>query len=155
VVAVHVHHGLTDHADEWLAHCEREAAALGVRFIGRHVSVRRGGRGIEAAARDARYQALADAATECRARVVCCAHHRYDRLETFLIQWLARAGSRPGRIPGARPFAVGDFAAAAFIDIARDDVRRYVDQRKLAFIEDDSTTIARCCAMRSASMCLA
>lgn len=140
VVAVHVHHGLSRHADEWLAHCEREAAALSVRFIGRHVSVRRSGRGIEAAARDARYQALADAATECGARVVCCAHHRDDRLETFLIQWLRGAGIEGlAAFPSARPFAVGDLLLVRpFIDIARDDVWRYIDQRKLAFIEDDS-----------------
>lgn len=140
VVAVHVHHGLSRRADEWLAHCEREAAALGVRFIGRHVSVRRSGRGIEAAARDARYDALAEAAAECGARVVCCAHHRDDRLETFLIQWLRGAGIEGlAAFPSARPFAVGDLLLLRpLIDVARDQFERYVDHRQLAFVEDDS-----------------
>jgi tRNA(Ile)-lysidine synthase len=46
IVAVHVHHGISRHADDWLAHCEREAAALGLRFIGRRVTVKRAGRGL-------------------------------------------------------------------------------------------------------------
>jgi PP-loop family len=44
VVAVHIHHGISRYADEWLFHCEREAAALGLRFIGRRVTVKRAAR---------------------------------------------------------------------------------------------------------------
>ncbi|HEY1608347.1 MAG TPA: ATP-binding protein, partial [Paraburkholderia sp.] len=31
-VAFHVHHGLSPHADAWLAHCEATARGLGVAF---------------------------------------------------------------------------------------------------------------------------
>src|SRR4029453_14715220 len=128
VIAVHVHHGLSQRADEWLAHCEREAKALGAQFVGRHVSVRRSGRGIEAAARDARYKALTEVAVEHGARVVCSAHHRDDRLETFLIQWLRGAGVEGlAAFPNAREFAPGELLLVRpFIEVARDEDRKSV-----------------------------
>jgi tRNA(Ile)-lysidine synthase len=140
VVAVHVHHGISRHADEWLAHCEREAAALGVRFLSRHVTVRRSGRGLEAAAREARYEALAEVAAEVGARIVCCAHHRDDRLETFLLQWMRGAGLEGlAAFAPARAFAGADMMLVRpFIDVTRADLDRYVDERRLAFVEDDS-----------------
>ena len=46
----------------WLAHCEAECALRSVPLIARHVEVKRRGRGIEAAAREVRYDALAEAA---------------------------------------------------------------------------------------------
>ena len=37
--AFHVHHGLSPNADDWLAHCAREAATLGVRFEAMRVAL--------------------------------------------------------------------------------------------------------------------
>ena len=140
VVAVHVHHGISRHADDWLAHCEREAAALGLRFVGRRVTVKRSGRGLEAAAREARYEALADVAAEVGAQVVCCAHHRDDRVETFLMQWMRGAGLEGlAAFPPSRRFdADGLLLVRPFIDVARADIERFVDRHGLAFIEDDT-----------------
>src|SRR5690606_21741699 len=59
VVAWHVHHGLQPQADEWLAHCEREAARIGVRFGATRLGkAPRSGANLEAWARDERYRAL-------------------------------------------------------------------------------------------------
>lgn len=141
VVAVHVHHGLSRHADAWLEHCEQQALGLGVRFVARHVTPVRAGRGIEAAARTARYEALADAAVELRADAICFAHHRDDRVETFLIQWMRGAGPEglaafaPLRRVGA---AETPLLLRPFIDIARADIDAYVERHALPFIEDDS-----------------
>lgn len=140
VVAVHVNHGISRHAGDWLAHCERAAAALGVRLVGRHVAVRRAGRGLEAAAREARYQTLAEVASEVGARVVCCAHHRDDRLETFLLQWMRGAGLEGlAAFAPVRAFANGELLLLRpFIDVPRVELERYVEDRRLAFVEDDS-----------------
>jgi tRNA(Ile)-lysidine synthase len=140
VVAVHVHHDLSRHADDWEQHCAAQAEALGVRLLARRVAVRRAGRGIEAAARAARYAALAEAAAELRAQVVCCAHHRDDRLETFVIQWMRGAGLEGlAAFPPERRFDHGGpLLVRPFIDIARADIERYVEQHALAFVEDDS-----------------
>jgi tRNA(Ile)-lysidine synthase len=140
VVAVHVHHGISPHADAWETHCATVAAGLELRFIARRVAVRRAGRGLEAAARDARYEALVAAAVEVGAGVICCAHHRDDRVETFVIQWLRGAGPEGlAAFPPARAFGEnGPLLVRPFIDIARVDLQRYLEERGLPFVEDDS-----------------
>jgi len=52
--AVHVHHGLSPHADAWAEVCARTCAALQVPLTVRHVQVAGKGRGLEAAARERR-----------------------------------------------------------------------------------------------------
>ena len=139
VTAIHVHHGLSRNADAWLAHCETECARMGVPLITRRVEVKRRGRGIEAAARDVRYAALAEAAREAGARIVMTAHHRDDRLETFLLQWMRGAGPDGlAAFPAARSFGSDLQLLRPLIDVARTDVERYVEFRALSYIDDDS-----------------
>ena len=58
---MHVHHGLSANADAWAAFCAAECAKRGVPLVVHRARVeRRGGMSLEAAARAARYAALAD-----------------------------------------------------------------------------------------------
>ncbi|MEP6609070.1 MAG: tRNA lysidine(34) synthetase TilS [Burkholderiaceae bacterium] len=139
VTAIHVHHGLSRNADAWLAHCEAECALRGVPLVVRRVEVKRRGRGIEAAARDARYLALAEAAREAQARTVLTAHHRDDRIETFLLQWMRGAG--PDGLAAFPPTRVVDAdlqLLRPLIDVGRDDIERYIALRNLTYVDDDS-----------------
>src|SRR5512134_915177 len=139
LLAVHVHHGLSPHADDWLAHCEAECAAREVPLVARHVEVRRRGRGLEAAAREARYGALAEAAREAGARIVLTAHHREDRLETFLIQWLRGAGvDGLAAFPPSRTFGDDLLLVRPFVDVARSAIEEYLSSLGIPFVEDDS-----------------
>ena len=139
VVAIHVHHGLSRNADAWLAHCEGECARMGVPLVARRVDVKRRGRGIEAAARDVRYAALADAAREAGARIVMTAHHRDDRLETFLLQWMRGAGPDGlAAFPAARAFGSELQLLRPLLEVSRADVERYVELRALSYVDDDS-----------------
>ncbi|HET9023936.1 MAG TPA: tRNA lysidine(34) synthetase TilS, partial [Burkholderiaceae bacterium] len=139
LVAVHVHHGLSRLADEWLTHCEAECAARDVPLVARHVEVRRRGRGLEAAAREARYGALAEAARESDSRIVLTAHHREDRLETFLIQWLRGAGvDGLAAFPPSRSFGDDLLLVRPFIDVSRSAIDEFVSSLGIAYVEDDS-----------------
>ena len=139
VVAIHIHHGLSRNADAWLAHCEVECARMGVPLVTRRVEVKRRGRGIEAAAREVRYAALADAARDAGARIVVTAHHRDDRLETFLLQWMRGAGPDGlAAFPAARAFGRDLQLLRPLVDIARTDIERYVQLRALSYVDDDS-----------------
>ncbi len=139
LVAVHVHHGLSPNADAWLAHCERECAARGVELVARRVAVKRRGRGLEAAARDARYAALAESVREAGARILLTAHHREDRLETFLIQWLRGAGvDGLAAFPPNRAFDADLLLVRPFIEVARSDIEGYVRAQGIAYVEDES-----------------
>ncbi len=139
LLAVHVHHGLSPNADAWLTHCERECAAREVPLLARHVEVRRRGRGLEAAAREARYAALAEAAHEAGARIVLTAHHREDRLETFLIQWLRGAGvDGLAAFPPSRAFDRDLLLVRPFVDVARATIEEYAASNRITWVEDES-----------------
>ncbi len=87
--ALHVHHGLHVDADRWAEHALRFAERLAVPCAVARVRVDARGRGIEAAAREARHAAFAAALTPGAALLL--AHHREDQAETLLLRMLRGA----------------------------------------------------------------
>lgn len=88
--AVHVHHGLSANADAWAAFCQRSCARLGVPIAVERVAVERGGTGVEAAARAARYRVFAAQPAD----FLVLAHQQDDQAETFLLRLLRGSGAR-------------------------------------------------------------
>ncbi len=90
---LHVHHGLQAAADEWGRQVHALGALLGLPVQEARVQVEQGaGKGIEAAARDARYAALAQLARAQGINHVLLAHHRNDQAETVLLRLLRGTG---------------------------------------------------------------
>jgi tRNA(Ile)-lysidine synthase len=105
--AVHVDHGLQSAAASFRGACAAMCEALGVPLAVISIRVEAPpGASLEAAARDARYEALRLelAPGEC----LLTAHHRDDQAETMLLQALRGAGL-PGlsAMPICRPFGPG------------------------------------------------
>ena len=152
-VAVHVHHGLSRHADDWVAFCEKLCASLAVPLVVQHVVVAPGDpRGVEAAARSARHAALRDTARRTGLAAVLVAHHQDDQAETLLLQ-LAR-GSGPAGLAAmarARRDATSVLWLRPFIDLPRRTLEAYVRERGLAYVDDDSnaSTLHRRNALRA------
>lgn len=149
VVALHVHHGLSPHADEWLAHAQAQCEAWSsqgwpVSLAWRRLRLdQQPGDSVEALARDARYQALTEMAREVKADTVLLAHHRRDQAETFLLQAL-----RGGGISGlsAMPIEVerhGIRWLRPWLTHPRRAIEAYVDHHGLSHVEDDSNTDPR------------
>ncbi len=91
--AVHVHHGLLADADAWAAHTAQLARASGVAFHYLPVQVAEGtGKGTEAAARQARYNAWLSWSDYHNCHHMLLAHHRDDQAETLLLRLLRGAG---------------------------------------------------------------
>ena len=67
ITAVHVHHGLSKHANEWAEFCAERARKYGVNFVLRKVTVPSGGAGFEAEARQLRYAVLEEEAKKAGA----------------------------------------------------------------------------------------
>lgn len=93
VVLFHVHHGLQAQADAWARHGQDLATRLALPLHEARVQVEpAAGKGIEAAARDARYAALAGLARQYGVHHILLAHHRNDQAETVLLRLLRGTG---------------------------------------------------------------
>ena len=140
LAAIHVNHGLSTHADEWTQACEAFCEKRGIPLQVKRVRVDRKGKGVEAAAREARYRAIAEAADAMSLDAVLTAHHQDDRLETFLMQWMRGAGvDGLSGMPLVRAFANGKLLLARpWLEIPRDWIEAYAKGRKLVWVEDES-----------------
>lgn len=87
--ALHVHHGISANADDWAQFCAGRCDALQVpcRIARVDIAPWRD-QGLEAAARTARWEALA----QCGVEHLALAHHQDDQAETVLLQLLRGAG---------------------------------------------------------------
>lgn len=134
--AVHVHHGLQRHGDAWVRHCEQMAKALGVPCQVRRVQVQVQGKGIEAAARTARYQALWEAVPE--GGVLLTAHHQRDQAETLLLNLLRGSGVRG--LQGMLPLSqCGDnWLGRPFLNVPYQHLKAYARFFDLQWVEDTS-----------------
>ena len=140
VVAVHVDHGISAHAQAWARFCTGLTRSLDIPLTVRRVDVPIGsGKGLEAAARDARYAALADGARTLRAGAVVLAHHQDDQAETLLLQ-LARGAGPHGLagMPAMRIDADGLRWLRPWLAVPRAKIEAYVQARGLAHVDDDS-----------------
>ncbi|HEY0295681.1 MAG TPA: tRNA lysidine(34) synthetase TilS, partial [Bordetella sp.] len=89
----HIHHGLLAQADDWAAHVQTLGALLGAPVLQARVRVPDDtGKGIEAAARQARYEAFAGLARHAGVNHILLAHHQDDQAETVLLRLLRGAG---------------------------------------------------------------
>src|SRR5712691_9807641 len=88
--AIHVNHGLSANAGAWAAFCRRLCKRWSVPLTVRRVKVARAEKGLEAAAREARYAAFRR--VDCD--VLMLAHHLDDQAETVLMNLLRGAGAR-------------------------------------------------------------
>lgn len=99
------------------------------------------GRGIEAAARQARYRLLAAALRKANICVLCVGHSRDDQAETFLLR-LARGSGLDG-LAAMQPLApfplpgCGELVLARpLLEMGRADLRAYLAARGQAWLDD-------------------
>nr|WP_229408498.1 tRNA lysidine(34) synthetase TilS [Massilia yuzhufengensis] len=147
--AFHVHHGLSPHADAWLAHCAQACAALGIAFDARHVDVLKGKDGVESVARKLRYRALGEMCVAHGVPLLLTAHHLDDQAETVLLQLLR--GSGPAGLSGMdaanhAPDLLGDetlVMARPLLPLSRAQLEAYAATEALAWVEDESNSDPR------------
>lgn len=149
VLALHVHHGLSAHADAWLAHGEAQCrrwvrAGKPVEFVAHRLTGSPpAGESVEAWARQERYRALRTMAIAHGATVVLLAHHQRDQAETLLLQALRGAGM--AGLSGMPRSAVRDGIdwQRPWLNRPREAIDAYVRRHRLKHIEDDSNSDPR------------
>ncbi|WP_075186788.1 tRNA lysidine(34) synthetase TilS [Teredinibacter haidensis] len=143
LTALHVHHQLSGHADSWAEHCRKQAEQWACDFKSVRVSVDLQGRGLEQAARDARYRVFNTLAQA--GDIVLTAHHAGDQAETFLFRLLRGAGLKGlAGVPKQRPLDARDKNSALllrpFLTMHRSAILSYAQDKQLRWIEDDSNS---------------
>ncbi|MEM9056810.1 MAG: tRNA lysidine(34) synthetase TilS [Pseudomonadota bacterium] len=133
----YVNHELHPDAARWGALVARAAGARGLRFLDLASGpIDPAGTGLEAAARKARYRALAK--VMAAGDVLLTAHHRDDQAETVLLQLLRGAGVAGLRaMPQATAFGAGRHVRP-LLALPRETLLEYAQRRGLAWVEDPS-----------------
>ncbi|TPG10492.1 tRNA lysidine(34) synthetase TilS [Rhodanobacter glycinis] len=140
--ALHVDHALHPASTQWAEHCQRFCAALALPCDVLRVQVDSSkGTGLEAAAREARYAALASQLHD--GECLLLGHHRDDQAETVLLKLLRGAGPDAlGGMHALRPFGNGQLWRPV-LGCSRQQLRDYVHAHQLDVIDDPSNADTR------------
>lgn len=142
LTAVHVDHGIQSRSGEWQAHCERVCRQLKIPFHSLQTNGSAApGESPEAAARHARYRALADWLPEDA--VLLTAQHRDDQAETLLLQLFRGAGPRGLSAMPTRMSLGNGLLLRPFLDVTRADILAWAQAHDLDWIEDPSNADTR------------
>lgn len=136
VAAVHIHHGLSEHADQWGQFCQELCGQWQIELRIERVDVERGSTdGLEAAARRARHHVY----RRIDADWILLGHHRGDRAETLMFNLLRGAGVRGA---GAMPERSGRLLRP-LLQVGRADILDYALVHGLNWVEDQSNADTR------------
>jgi len=137
VRAVHINHGLHGDADAWAGHCRSACGELAVACVLLEVEAgAAAGESPEAAARRARYEALASVMSP--GDVMLTAHHQDDQAETVLLHLLRGSGPHGLAAMGAwRAFGPG-WLGRPLLELPRATLRAYAESHGLHWVDDPS-----------------
>jgi len=136
IIAIHVHHGLSANANDWLTLCQNQCDHLGVHFVSERVSVNNQQGSIEQAARQARYQVFDKYIMAGDALFL--GHHQDDQIETFMMR-LMRGSGMTGltAMESERQMGHGKLLRP-LLAVTRAQIEEYADRHALPFVQDES-----------------
>ncbi len=137
VRAVHIHHGLQAQADRWLTLCETLCAKRDIPLETHHLWLEpQPGESLEAVAREARYQALAQSMSP--GDLLLTAQHQDDQAETLLLQLIRGSGPAGlAAMPEHVRFGPG-WLARPLLTVSRQALEAYAREHNLSWQEDPS-----------------
>lgn len=135
---VYVHHGLSSNADTWAEHCSVRAALYGLPIKICRVTVDQGpGTSLEAQARKARYQAIAELMQP--GDILLTGHHQDDQLETLLLALKRGQGPRGLAAMGqCQAFDADKWQLRPLLHVSRAQIEAQAAQLGLTHIQDES-----------------
>ncbi|KAB2825555.1 tRNA lysidine(34) synthetase TilS [Aliivibrio finisterrensis] len=141
-IAVHVNHGLSQHAYDWEAvcqvHCDSLAIPLNIERVQLVVSAQDS---LEEVARKARYKAL-DKHMQANS-LLLTGQHQDDQAETFFLA--LKRGSGPAGLssmPSITPLSQG-YKCRPLLSVSRTEIEQYGQENQLEWVEDESNNDTR------------
>jgi tRNA(Ile)-lysidine synthetase-like protein len=145
---IHINHQINTHANNWLQHCIAISNKLNIECITHNIDKKtfqylQKNIGIEAAARQLRYEAIENIAQN---NIVLLGQHAQDQIETCLLQWQRGSGidglcGMPYHYTTKQKNKIPYFATQyyrPFIYTHKKQIQAYALQYNLKWIEDDS-----------------
>ncbi|HVY53752.1 MAG TPA: tRNA lysidine(34) synthetase TilS [Gammaproteobacteria bacterium] len=135
--AIHIHHGISSNADDWLAHCSSVCGEYDMELFHFKVDARpEAGESLEERARIKRYEKFI---TVLHPRdILLTAQHQDDQAETFFLQLLRGAGPKGlSAMPKVKTLGPG-LQARPFLDVTCEELKSYALQHQLTWVEDES-----------------
>ena len=134
--ALHVHHGISPNAERWARFCAGFCSSLDIPLQVERVDIAPlRGKGIEAAARQLRHEALARRPVE----FIALAHHQDDQAETLLLQILRGAGAKgAAAMPLVKMRKDAPALLRPLLEVSRAELFAYAQRNGLQWVEDES-----------------
>lgn len=134
--AIYIHHGLSPSADQWSQHCQQQCQRWGVPLVIERVQVDGSEKGIEAAARTARYNAFRRHLQPGEALLT--AQHLDDQCETLLLA--LKRGSGPAGLAAmpAQLWLGENPLLRPLLSQSRSQLESWAEQHQLCWVEDES-----------------
>ena len=131
--AIHVHHGLTSSADDWLNFCKEKCKLLDIEFYDIKVKInKKSSLGIEGEARELRYEAI----KKKQKGIVALGHHQNDQAETLMLQLLRGSGLKG--LAGMPEFDEKRKFWRPMLNIKKELIEKYASENNIKYIEDES-----------------
>ncbi len=148
--AFHIHHGLSPHADVWLAHSQQVCEQLGITFNQQKIVLSQKNKtGVEEAARVGRYAALGALCQRHQVSLLLTAHHQDDQAETVLLQLLRGSGvaglsgmDALNRAPNLLQHA-DLFMARPLLSLSRAQLEGFIAGQEISYVQDESNNDPR------------
>ncbi|OOF43643.1 tRNA lysidine(34) synthetase TilS [Rodentibacter rarus] len=138
--AIHIHHGLSPNADSWAEHCQSLCNQYTIPFIIEKVQIDRKN-GIEAGAREARYQAILRHIHPNE--ILVTAHHLNDQTETFFLALKRGSGLQGLGAMQTQSELLGMKIFRPLLSFTREQLEHYAQRENLTWIEDESNQDSR------------
>ena len=133
---IHINHNLNEHSNDWAQFSSEVCEKYGLPLICASVEPKRHGKGLEADARELRYQSFRDVIQDDE--YLLTGHHQDDQMETLLYRIFRGTG-----IDGLRAirreikFGKG-FLYRPMLNISREKIEEYAQLKNLKWIYDSS-----------------
>jgi len=136
--ALHINHQISSNADTWQAQCADFCARYSIPFHSEKVHVENTGKGIEDAARSARYGVFEK--NLAPHDVLLTAHHANDQAETLLLRLMRGTGPRGlAAMASTRALGAGSLVRP-LLQFSRAELEAYARTHQLEWSDDESNS---------------